>query len=166
MLLVSFTKVPRSFPSVFIITGGIITLVPVNGIALTEHRVFVLGGNLETLDGAANFEVGLNAISTTYLFDAFTKCVEYDNVTLGCEFIGASVVPRCKPFNCLTGGPVEPTFHLVQSPFRKVTLSESLPQMVHFFLEQLRTAAHCFGPMGEGVNYTKLGREVMVAVPL
>ena len=35
-------------------------------------------------DGSATFEVGLNAISTTDLFDIFTKtlCVGYDNVTL------------------------------------------------------------------------------------
>ena len=35
-----------------------------------------------------------------------------------------------------------------------------------FLFDQLRIAAHNFGPMGEGVDYTKLGREVMVAVPL
>ena len=38
--------------------------------------------------------------------------------------------------------------------------------MVLFLLEQLRLAAHCRGPMGEGVYYTKFGREVMVTVPL
>ena len=48
-------------------------------------------------------------------------------------------------------------FHLVQSPFGIFAFSESLPEMVLFFLEQLRLAAHCRGPMGEGVDYTELG---------
>ena len=47
--------------------------------------------------------------------------------------------------------------HLVQSPFRIFTFSESLPKVVLFLLEQLRLAAHCFGPMGEGVDDTKFG---------
>ena len=42
----------------------------------------------------------------------------------------------------------------------------SLPEMVFFLLEQLRLAAHSGGPMGEGVDYTKFGWEVMVTVPL
>ena len=29
--------------------------------------------------------------------------------------------------------------------------------MVLFLLEQLRHAAHCGGPMGEGVDYTEFG---------
>ena len=38
--------------------------------------------------------------------------------------------------------------------------------MVFFLLEQLRIASHYGGPMGEGVDYTKFGWEVMVTVPL
>ena len=38
--------------------------------------------------------------------------------------------------------------------------------MFLFLFEQLRIAAHSFGPMEEGVDYTELGREVMVAIPL
>ena len=34
-------------------------------------------------------------------------------------------------------------------------LVRGLPEMVLFFLEQLRLAAHSGGPMGEGVDYTK-----------
>ena len=56
--------------------------------------------------------------------------------------------------------------HLVQSPFGIFAFGESLPEMVLFLLEQLRLAAHCGGPMGEGVDYTEFGREVMVTVPL
>ena len=169
MFLVSFTKGPGSFPYVFIITGWAATVIPIYSVALVRHRVFVLGGNQETPDGTATLEVGLNAIPTTDPFDTFTKtlCVGYDNVTLEFNFMGVSVVPRCdlvvNPINSLTGGPVEPSFHIVQSPFGVVTLGESLLKMVHFFLEQLRIAAHCFGPMGKGVNDTKCGYEVMVA---
>ena len=35
-----------------------------------------------------------------------------------------------------------------------------------FLFEQLRITAHSLGLMGEGIDYIKLGREVMVAIPL
>ena len=84
MLLVSFTKGPGGFPYVFIITAKVPTLIPTDGITLVDHRVFVLGGDQEVLDGGATFEVSLDVIPTTDLFDTFTKtlCVGYDNVAL------------------------------------------------------------------------------------
>ena len=57
VLFVSFTKGPGGFPYVFIITGEVPTLIPVDGITLEDHRVFVLRGDQEILDGAATFEV-------------------------------------------------------------------------------------------------------------
>ena len=69
------------------------------------------------------FEVGLYAIPTTDLLDTFTRtlCVEYNNVTFGFNFIGsrwgthgALVV---SPIRSFTGRFVEPSLHLVQSPF-------------------------------------------------
>ena len=123
-------------------------------------------GDQEVLDGAATFKVVLNVISTTDLFDAYTKtlCVGYDNVTLSFDFIGDSL-GNCgalviKPINDLTGRLVESFLHLVQSPFKIFVFSESLPKVIHFLLEQLRSAAHCFGPMGEGVDDTEFGWEV------
>ena len=120
-----------------------------------------LGGDQEVFYGTATFEVGLNAISTTDLFDTFTKtlCVEYDNVTLVFNFTGDSLGNYCalviNPINDLTGRLVKSFLHLVQSPFRIFAFSENLPEVVHFLLEQLRPVAHCFGPMGEGVDDTK-----------
>ena len=70
------------------------------------------------------------------------------------------------PIIDLPGRPVESFLHLVQSPLRIFALSESPPEVILFFLEQLRIAAHYGGPMGEGLDNTELGREVMVAVPL
>ena len=172
MLFVSFTKGPGGFPYVFIITGQVPTLIPVDGITLGDHRVFVLGGDQEVLDGAATFEVSLDPIPTTDLFDTFIKtlCIGYDYVALTPSFSGGSrgtigtlVV---SPINGLTGRPVEPFLHLVQSPFGIFALGESFPEVFLFLFEQLRITAHSLGPMGEGVNYTKLGREVMVAIPL
>ena len=59
-------------------------MVPIDGTILVDHWVFVLGGDQKVFDGSATFEVSLDAISTTDLFDTFTKtlCVGYDNVTL------------------------------------------------------------------------------------
>ena len=144
-------------------------MVPIDGTTLVDHRVFVLGGDQEVFDGPATFEVGLNAISTTDLFDTFTKTlhVGYDNVTLIFNFIGdrlGSLV--ADPITDLSGRPVDSFLHLVQSPFGIFAFSESFPEMVPFLLEQLSIAAHCGGPVGEGVDYTKFGREVMVTVTL
>ena len=153
MFFVSFTKGPGGFPYVFIITTQVTTLVLVYGTTLVDHGVFVLWGDQEVLDGTSTFEVGLNAISTTDLFDAFTKtlCVGYDNVTLSFNSIGGSL-GSCSalvvnPINNLTGRLVESFLHLVQSPFGIFAFGESLPEVVPFLLKQLRLAAHCFGPM-------------------
>ena len=121
-------------------------MVPIDGTTLVDHRVFVLGGDQEVLDGSATFEVDLNAISTTDLFDAFTKtlCVGYDNVTLIFNFIGdrlGSLVAG--PTADLSVRPVGSFLHLVQSAFEVTAFSESLPEVVLFLLEQLRPAAHC-----------------------
>ena len=121
MFFVSFTKGPGGFPYVFIITGKVPTLIPIDGITLGDHGIFVLGETRRY--GAATFEVGLDAIPTTDLFDTFTKtfCVGYDYVTLTLNFSGSSmgtiVTLVVIPINGLTGRPVEPFLHLVQSPF-------------------------------------------------
>ena len=115
--------------------------------------------------------MSLDTIPTTDLFDTFTKtlCVGYDYVILTLNFSSGSrgtvrtlVV---NPISNLTGRPVEPFLHFVQSPLWVLALGESLPEVFFFLFEQLRIAAHSLGPMGEGVNDTKLGREVMVAIP-
>ena len=172
MFFVSFTKGPGGFPYVLIITAKVITLIPIDGITLVDHRVFVLGGDQEVLDGATTFEVSLDAIPTTDLFDTFTQtlCVGYENMALTLNFSGGSrgtcgtlVV---SPINGLTGRLVESFLHPVQSPLGIFTLGESFPEVFLFLFEELRIAAHSFGPMGESVDYTKLGREVIVAIPL
>ena len=107
--------------------------------------------------------MGLNIISTTDLFNTFTKtlCVGYDNVTLSFNSTGDSL-GTCSalvisPINDLTGRLVKSFLHLVQNSLGIFAFSESLPEVVLFLLEQLRLAAHCFGPMGEGVDDTKFG---------
>ena len=87
--------------------------------------------------------MGVNAISTTDLFDANTKtlCVGYDNVTFIFNFIGdrlGSLV--ADPIPELCGRPVESFLHLVQSPFGIFPFGESIPEMVLFLLQQLRIA--------------------------
>ena len=148
------------------------TLIPVDGITLGEHGVFVLGGDQEVLDGTATFEVSLDAIPTTDLFDTFTKtlCVGNDYVPLTLNFFSGSSgtvsTLVVNPISGLTGRPVRSFLLLVQSPFGIFALAESLPEVFFFLFEQLRIAAHSLGPMGEGVDYTELGRKIMVAIPL
>ena len=147
-------------------------MIPVDGITLGDHRVFVLRGDQEVFDGTATFEVSLDPIPSTDLFDTFTKTlhVRYDYMTLTLNFSGGSrgtvSTLVINPINGLTGGLVEPFLHFVQIPRGIPAFSESLPEMLFFLFEQLRITAHCLGPMGEGVNDTKFGREVMVAIPL
>ena len=122
VLFVSFTKGPGGFPYVFIITGEVPTLIPIDGITLGGNGVFVLRGDQEVLDCAATFEVSLDTIPSTDLFDVFTKtlCVGYDYVTLTPNFSGGSrgavSTLVVNPINGLTGRPVEPFLHFVQSP--------------------------------------------------
>ena len=54
MFFVSFTKGPGGFSYVFIITSKVPTLIPIDGITLGDHGVFVLGGDQEVLDGTAH----------------------------------------------------------------------------------------------------------------
>ena len=51
----------------------------------------------------------------------------------------------------------ESFLHLVQSPLRIFAVGESLPEVLLFFLEQLRVAAHSEGPLGEGLDDTEFG---------
>ena len=93
MLFVPFTKGPGGFPYVFIITCEVPRLIPVDGIILGDHGVFVLREDQEVFDGASTFEVSLDPILSTDLFDTFTKtlCVGYDYMTLTLNFSGGSI---------------------------------------------------------------------------
>ena len=151
MLSVSFTKGPGGFPCVLIIIAKVPTLIPINSITLVDHRVFLLGGDQEVLDGTATFKVSLDVISPTDLFDTFTKTlfVGYDKLALTPNFFGGSS-GTCgtlvvNPINGLTGRPVESFLHLVQSPFRIFALHESFPEVFLFLCELLKIATHSFG---------------------
>ena len=151
MLLLSFTKGPGGFPYIFIITCEVPTLIPVDGITLEDHGVFFLRGDQEVFDGASTFEVSLDHIPSTDLFDTFTKtlCVGYDYMTLTLNFSGGGRgtvgTLVANPINGLTGGLIKPFLHFVQSPLGILTFSESLPEMFFFLFEQLRIAVHCLG---------------------
>ena len=103
--------------------------------------------------------MSLDAISTTDLFDTFTKtlCVGYDNVALTLHSMVGRLGSIVAPIINLSGRLVESFLHLVQGPFGVITFGESLPGVILFFFKQLRIAAHVGGPMGEGLDDTKLG---------
>ena len=106
----------------------------------------------------------LNWVCMPYLPQIFlilseTLCVRYNNVTLCFYFIGGGL-GTCSalvvsPISNLHGGLVKPFLHLGQSPLWIFSLDECLPEVAHFFVEKLRIATHCLGPMGEGVHNTK-----------
>ena len=172
VLFASFSKDPGDISYVFIITGKVTTLEPINGPTFADHGVFVLGEDQQVLDIATTFEEGLYAIPPTDLCDAFTEtlCIRYNYIALGFNFIYSNL-GICSALVVsliidLTGGSFKPFLHLVQSLFWVFTLGVCLPEMIHFFAEKFRIATHCFGPMGEGISYTKFCWEVVVAVPL
>ena len=159
VLFVSFIKGPGGFPYVPLITAYVPTVVPVDGTNLVDHWVFVLGGDQKVFDGSATFEVCLDAIPTTDLFDTFTKtlCVGYDNVPLILHFMVSRLGIVDASIIDLSGRHVESFLHLVQSPLRIFALGKNLPEVILFLLEQLRIDAHSGGPMGEGLDNTKFG---------
>ena len=71
MFFESFYKSPSGVSYVFLITCKVPTLEPVDGLTFVFYGVLILGGNQEVLNGAVTLGVGLNAIFTTDLFDAF-----------------------------------------------------------------------------------------------
>ena len=172
MLFVSFTKGPGGFRYVFIITRKVTTLEPIYGPTFADHRVFLLGGDQWVPDSITTFEVGLYAIPPSDLFDTFTKtlCIGYDNVTFGFNFIG-SRLGTCSalvvsPIRSLPRMPIKPSLHFVQSPFGVFALCKCIPEVGLLFAEKLRIATNCLGPVGKGVDKTKLSSEVVVTVPL
>ena len=126
-------------------------MVPVDGTTLVDHRVLVLRGDQKVFDGFATLEVSLDAISTTDLFDTFTKtlCVGYDNVALTLHSMVGRLGRIVTPIIDLSGRPVMSFLHFVQGPFGVVAFGESFPEVLFFLLGQLRIAAHGGGPMGE-----------------
>ena len=84
-------------------------MVPVYGTTLVEHRVLVLRGDQKVFDGFATLEVSLDAISTTDLFDTFTKtlCVGYDNMTLTLHSMVGRLGRVVAPIIDLSGRPVK-----------------------------------------------------------
>ena len=103
--------------------------------------------------------MSLDAIPTTDPFDTFTKtlCVGNDNVTLTLHSLVGSLGIVAAPIINLSGRLVKPFLHLVQSPFGVVAFGESFPEVLLFFLKQLRITAHGGSPVGEGLDDTKFG---------
>ena len=89
-------------------------MVPVDGTTMVDHWVLVLGGDQEVFDGSATFEVSLDAISATDLFDTFTKtmCVGYDNVALTLHSMVSRLGIIVAPIINLSGRLVESFLHL------------------------------------------------------
>ena len=81
-----------------------------------------------------------------------TLGVWYDYVTLGFYFIGSGLdtcsTLAISPIIDLTGRPRQYFLHLVQSPLGIFAIGKSFPEMLHFFLEDLRIATGLFGTYG------------------
>ena len=79
-------------------------------------------------------------------------------MTLGFNFIGgglsASSTLVVSIITFPTGRFVKPSFYPVYGPSGVLTVSEFLPEMIHFVLEKLRFITDCFISVGKCVNYT------------
>ena len=84
MFFESFSKGPRGPSCVFIITCKVPSLELIDGPTFVFHGVLVLGRNQEVFNGVITFEVGLYAIPTIDISDAFALNlgVGYDCMTL------------------------------------------------------------------------------------
>ena len=71
MFLESFSNGPGCLSNVFLITCKFPILKPINGSTSVFHGVLVLGGYQDVLSGPVALEVGLYAIPTADLLDAF-----------------------------------------------------------------------------------------------
>ena len=95
VLFESFSKGPRGFPYVFIITGKVTTLEPVYGPTFVDHGAFVIWGDQKVFDGAflMVIEVALYTIPPTDLFNVFAETlgVWYNYVTIDFNFIGSGL---------------------------------------------------------------------------
>ena len=78
-------------------------------------------------------------------------------MTLALHFMVGRLGIAIAPITVLSGRPVKPFLHLVQSPFRVITVGKSFPEVFLFFLKQLRITAHGGSPVGEGLDDTEFG---------
>ena len=82
-------------------------------------------------------------------------------MTFGFSFFG-SRLGTCgtlvvSPIRSLTGRCIEPSLHLIQSPFGVFIFGQCFSEMGLLFLERCRTAAYWLSPMGKGMDNTELG---------
>ena len=68
----SFSKGPSGLSYIFLITCKFSTLAPIDGPTFVFHGVLILRGNQDVFNGFTVLEVGLYAILTADLLDAFT----------------------------------------------------------------------------------------------
>ena len=68
--------------------------------------------------------------------------------------LGACSTLTVSPITNLTGWLSKPFLHLVQGLFGVLTVGESLPEVLHFFLEHLRFATYCLCPVSKSIYYT------------
>ena len=104
--------------------------------------------------------MSLDAISTTDLFDTFTKtlCVGYDNMTLTLHSMVSRLGIAVAPIIDLSGRPVKPFLHLFQSPFRVTAVGESFPEVLLFLFEATQDYCTWWKPaVGEGLDDTEFG---------
>ena len=72
VLFESFSEGPSGLSYIFLITCKFSTLEPVDGPTFVFHRVLILRGDQDVFNGYIALEVGLYAILTVDLLDAFT----------------------------------------------------------------------------------------------
>ena len=150
MLLESFSKCTEGLPYVFLITHKLPTLEPVDSPTLLLHGVLALGRYQHIFNCPITSEVGLYVHYGLGLSD-------------GPNASGVLVVGAVVP---LTGKLSYSSFHYVHGPSRILAFIKWLPEVVHLFVKKFQLTVYCSTPVGEGINNTLCGQQVVVAVPL
>ena len=154
MFLVSFPQGPGCLHYVFLITCYVVTLIAIDDSTFHIHGVLVLGLHEYLFDGCVSFEMYLDAILTTDLFETFgcALCVRNDHLSysvggswfcIGCACIMIVVdlwltVLVCTVLIIALFLPVAIEnfiLNLVDCPGGILALAHSIPKVSKFLLE-------------------------------
>ena len=146
-------KGSRGFTNVILITVNPATLKSIDDPTLLRIGSLSFGAIRRAFDGSTSFEVHLYTMFVTGLFKALTHTlvIGYHHVGLWALVVITSVGAHC---SFLLG--LRSQLGLVQCPFWKFAVFESLVQVFFLLLQEFRTGTNLLSPVMEGAYHTIL----------